>query len=356
MRLYDKIMQSPGTIIDVGYSGAYTHLARALKDAQCFIMSPDLAEACEEVCWSRPSSILSAQHTLRAPYPKMWIEWFPNDRDKRARFNGKPKPTSMGCYLRSDDNGTRGTAIYIWEHKLEPEFSKTFKCAELTLDPFGIIFDWSGDAAKEPVMVQYAKSIGMAIPQADITEKYENQREGFLKTLRQSDKWKHLAGNTRELEAFIELEKTSGIIPLEICRGLFESPIGQRDLHPGHPMFENFMEDLAGEFSYTQAFLMMLNSRNKVVSQTKEDMSRLNKARAKNKKPPLKEFIVTDLSLNKTQQTRAGMLGIDRAAARRHLVRGHFKVKYGQVWWWSPHLRGSGENSPVGRKQYNVHL
>ena len=121
-------------------------------------------------------------------------------------------------------------------------------------------------------------------------------------------------------------------------------------------MFEDFMEDLAGEFSYTQAFLMMLNSRNKVVSQTKEDMSRLNKARAKKKRLPLKEFIVTDLRLNKSHQTRAATLGIDRVAARRHLVRGHFKLKYGQVWWWSPHLRGHGENNPVTRKQYNVRL
>jgi len=121
-------------------------------------------------------------------------------------------------------------------------------------------------------------------------------------------------------------------------------------------MHEDFMEDLAGEFSYTQSFLMMLNSRNSVVSRTREDLSRLNKARAKKKKHPLKEFIVTDLRLNKSHQTRAGMMGIDRAAARRHLVRGHFKLRSTGVYWYSAHLRGHGENSPVARRQYNVKL
>ena len=355
MRLYDKIMMSPGTIIDAGYYGAYTNLARLMRDAQCFILAPDLAEACEEVCWSRPSSILSSQHTLRTPYSKMWFEWSPADRDKRARPNGKPKPKSMGCFMHSNESGDKGTAIYVWEHSIESDFIKKFNCAEITLDPFGIIFDWSGESSEEPVMAQYAKTIGIPVPQGYYSEKQDEKREFLIKSMRESDKWKNFAGNERELEAYMELEQSSGIIPLEICKGLFGSPMG-RSLRVGQKMFEDFMEDLAGEFSYTQAFLMMLNSRNKVVSQTKEDMSRLNKARAKKKRLPLKEFIVTDLRLNKSHQTRAATLGIDRVAARRHLVRDHFKLKYGQVWWWSPHLRGHGENNPVTRKQYNVRL
>jgi hypothetical protein len=353
MRLYDKIMSAPGTLIDAGYYGAYTTLARELKQAQCFILSPDLAEACEEVCWSRPSSILSAQHTLRAPYPRVWFEWNPNDRDKHARFNGKPRPKTMGCFLHSNPEGTKGAAIYVWEHKIEDELCKKLNIPELTMDPFGIIFDWSG--SEEPVMAQYARTIGLPFNKEQLEKKYREQREAFRATLSKSDKWKNLARDEREVEAFMELEKSSGIIPLEMCKGLFESNLG-KDIRPGKPMFEAFMEDLAGEFSYAQAFLLMLNSRNKIVSQTREDLSRLNKARGKNKKPPLKEFIVTDLRLSKTQQTRAEVLGIDRAISRRHLVRGHFKLKYGQVWWWSPHMRGGGPNSPVARKEYRVSL
>jgi hypothetical protein len=355
MRLYDKIISAPGTIIDKGYYGAFTNLARAMREAQCFVLAPDLAEACEEVCRSRPSSILSAQHTLRAPYPKMWFEWSSSDRDKKARPNDKPKPKNMGCFLHSNERGDRGTAIYLWEHSLEPEFIKTYNCPELTLDPFGIIFDWSGTASQDPVMSQYAKIHGLEIPKEAIARKYIEQRESFRKSLGESDKWKNLAHVERELEAYMELEKSSGIIPLTLCKDLFLSPLG-KDLLVGKPMFNSFIDDLAGEFSYTQAFLMMLNSRNSVVSQTKEDLSRLNKARAKNRKSPLKEFIVTDLRLNKSHQTRAGVLGIDRAAARRHLVRGHFKLRTTGVYWYSAHLRGHGDNSPVARRQYNVKL
>lgn len=355
MRLYDKLMAAPGSIIDQGYCGAFTSLARELRQAQCFILAPDLAEACEDVCRSRPSSIISAQHTLRTPYKKVWFEWLSADRDKTSRHNDKPKPQRMGCLLLSNDNGDKGTAIYAWEHRINENFVRDYKCPELTLDPFGIIFDWSGAAAEDPVISQYAKSIGLEISQEAIKRKYIEQREGFRKSLKESEKWKNLSRDDRELEAYMELEKSSGIIHLNMCKDLFTSSLGE-DLKPGKPMFDSFMDDLAGEFSYTQAFLMMLNSRNKVVSQTKEDLSKLNKARAKNRKTPLKEFIITDLHLNKSHQTRAGVLGIDRAAARRHLVRGHFKVKFGQVYWWSPHLRGHGENSPVARRQYNVKL
>jgi hypothetical protein len=355
MRLYDKLMAAPGSIIDQGYCGAFTSLARELRQAQCFVLAPDLAEACEDVCRSRPSSILSAQHTLRTPYKKMWFEWISADRDKTARPNDKPKPKLMGCLLLSNDRGDKGTAIYAWEHKLNEEFIRTYNCPEVTLNPFGIIFDWSGTATEEPVMSQYAKTIGLEISKEAIRRKYIDQREGFRKSLKESEKWRNLSRDDRELEAYMELEKSSGIIPLEMCKGLLTSSLG-KDLRVGEPMFNSFMEDLAGEFSYTQAFLMMLNSRNQVVSQTKEDLSRLNKARAKNRKTPLKEFIITDLRLNKSHETRAGVLGIDRAAARRHMVRGHFKVRATGVYWFSAHLRGSGENSPVARRQYNVKL
>lgn len=353
MRLYDKIMAAPGTLLDRAYYGTFTNLARGLKQAQCFILEPDIASACEEVCYSKPSSMLSAYKFLRTPYPHMWIEWTPNDRIKeRTRINDKPRPIRMGCYIESNAAGTKGTIMYLWEHRKTLFIHSDDDLPEITPNPFGIIFDF---VSEEPVMVQYAQSVGLNYTKEDVEKRDSVSREKFRESMITGNKWNKFAHDERELDAYMELDKSSGIIPLEVCKDLFLSNLG-KNLHPGHPMFESYMEDLAGEFAYTEAFLLMLNTRNKVVSQTREDLSRLNKARAKKRKMPLKEFIITNLNLNKSQQTHAHTMGIDRAAARRHLVRGHFKTRASGTYWYSAHLRGHSENSPIARKEYHVKL
>jgi hypothetical protein len=349
MRLYDKIMKTPGTIIDDAFCGAFTHLAKDMKDAQCFQIEPDLASACEEVCMSKPSSMLGALHHLRVPYPKMWIEWQPNDRSKLVHHNDKPAPLRMGCLVSTNKAGNKGIAIYTWEHKITPNSEYD----EITLDPFGIIFDWSGET-DEPAMVQYAQSVGAPIAREAWEKKYNEDKQAFRDKLVTNYKWANLAKNEVELDAYIELEKCSGIVPLDHCMELFESGLGKRVLRPGAKMYEDFMEDLAGEFAYTEAFLLLLNTRNSVVSQKREDFVRLNKARAKNRKTPIKEFIITNLQLTKVQGNRAAAMGMSREAARLHLVRGHFKTKPSGVYWWSAHVRGGNEDSVVTRKHYKV--
>jgi len=366
MRLYDKLLTIPGTTLDNAFFGAFSKLAIGLRQAQCFLMSADLAAACEEVSWSRPSSILSAQSRLRIPYQHTWIEWVSADRLKEhTRVNDKPKPLRMGCYIHANKEGTKGTVHYLWEHKLTPEAAKHYDIApeelqefsdipEITLNPFGIIFDWSENS--EPAMIQYAKAHGLELSPEQIALRYDPDYSMYKKAMLDTEKWRSLVSNERELEAYKKLDLSSGIVPLEICNGLFNSPIFKDRLKPGRDMYEAFMEDLSGEFIYLEAFLIMLNTKNKVISQNREDLSRLNKARAKRKKPLFKEFIITNLNLNKTHTTRAGITGISRAEARRHLVRGHFKTRSSGVYWYSAHMRSHGENSPVARKHYGVDI
>ena len=78
-------------------------------------------------------------------------------------------------------------------------------------------------------------------------------------------------------------------------------------------MFNGYCDDLNGELPFIQA-LLLLNSRNSIVEQTRDDFTRLNKARAKRRRPPLKEFINTTIRLNRTQANRLGTPA-DRDAA-----------------------------------------
>jgi hypothetical protein len=89
----------------------------------------------------------------------------------------------------------------------------------------------------------------------------------------------------------------------------------------------------------------MLNSKNTIVEQRREDLSRLNKARTKSRKAPLREFITTKIRLSPTQARRHGIASDWHESARQHLCRGHFKVRATGVFWWSPHLRGFGDKT-----------
>ena len=282
------------------------------------------------------------------------MEWEPNRRSILVHQNDKPKPLRMGCLILSNREGNKGTAIYAWEHKTGLDTI----CDEITLDPFGIIFDFSGESVNEPVMAQYARHVGVPVTREVWEKKYQIDRDQLLA----NSKWSKLSKVAAEIDAYIELEKASGIVPLYHCAEMFQSEIGGKLLRPGQQMYENFMEDLQGEFAYTQAFLLMLNTKNSVIAQKREDLSRFNKSRIKRRKLPVKEFIVTNLHPRRQQVlqgigavgNRASARGMSREAARLHLVRGHFKTKPSGVYWWSSHVRGGNEDEIAVRKNYKV--
>jgi len=160
-------------------------------------------------------------------------------------------------------------------------------------------------------------------------------------------RWKHLSGDEVEFQAYKELVRHSEILPVDFCVPF----IRKYDLFPSRNKWaESFVDDVAGELPFVEAFLLLLNSRN-IVSQQREDLSRLNKQRVKHKKPPLKEFITTRMSLSRVQSNKARAMGLDREAARLHMVRGHFKVRSSGVYWWGHHMRG-GKLASVTRREY----
>jgi len=60
------------------------------------------------------------------------------------------------------------------------------------------------------------------------------------------------------------------------------------------------------------------------------------------------------LRISRTVQNRGNAAGMTHAEVRYHLVRGHFKIRGGNVFWWSPHSRGRGGSGNL-RKGYEVH-
>lgn len=109
--------------------------------------------------------------------------------------------------------------------------------------------------------------------------------------------------------------------------------------------------DWAGEVRYLFALLGLLNARN--VAETEAvSYGRLNRSRAKLKKPPLSTHTLLKIrSVHRKSLTGRG--SGTSAETRAHFVRGHFKKRHSGIFFWRPHLRGSLEHGYVG-KDYEV--
>lgn len=329
MRLYEQLIAARGGSYDTATHGIFTALAKLLVKAECFVMSENVAIACSEVSRSKPSSILSAMDLIRAPYPVTWIEWQPSEREYN-RENGKPMPQWVGMLLETDTSGSRGRAILAWAHK-----------GDLEIDPFGLVFDWNSTLS-EPVLRRYGVPEHLVQHRESLVDKISDFKSG-------ESRWAHLHGDEFEFKAYKHLCRHSEVFPIDFCMKY----MAQYDIRPGTKWGDSFLDDVSGELPFVESFLLLLNSRNSVLVQEKEDLSRLNKARRKNKKTPLKEFITTRLRFSKVQRNKANAMGLDREAARLHMVRGHFKLRHSGVYWWGAHMRG-GKPSVALRREYEV--
>jgi hypothetical protein len=322
MRLYDKLIAQRGGYLDHVLQGGITKIYPDLSQAQCFIISPEIATACAEVLQSKPSSLLSAMDMLRTPYRHTWVEW--TDRSY-TRTNNKAIPRQLGMLLVTDESCRNGWAALAWEHADR----------SLMLNPLGLAFSW--ERGKIAIEV-YAKE--HLVPNAVLIAA---ERRKWLADASLPDNWKRFSDKpaereaAREREAALELDLRASVIPIEACLLL--------NVWPGTARYESYVDDLAGELQFIESFLLLLNSRNTIIAQERDDFRRLNRARAKHKKPPLKEFITTILRIGRVQGNRALAAGHTRETARLHLVRGHFKMRASGVYWYSPHARGKGSDA-----------
>ena len=339
-RLYDKLLEMPGGETDQIMLGGVTKFVEQLKQAECFQLSQDISFACGDVLRSKPSSLLGSLDMVRVPYERTWVEWSPSERegnrDNHHLFsNEKPQPKRVGGLIWTDESCARGYLVLAWEHK----------DGSVMVCPLTVIFNWNSNDTT-PVFEQYLRSM---FGHGGWVDETIAKRVASTRTLGMPDKWVRFDNDEEERRASTELSLRGEIVPLEI----FMPFLSRYKLLPGVEWYESFCDDLAGELPFLEAFFLLLNSRNTIIRQVRDDFTKLNKVRAKNKKTPLKEFITTRLRVSKVMGNRAKASGLSRQQAEMHLVRGHFKVRKSGVYWWSPHPRGAG--TLRRRKTYEVH-
>jgi hypothetical protein len=333
----DKIRECVGSETDEIWNFPFAGIVNDIARSERFVLTDEVVEAAKRLLESKPSSLLNALSLCRVPFEHLWLEWRGEhapglDRTAPTREGAKPVD-KMGVYIRANNKGRNGIASWIWS---APDGSISFS-------GMSIAFNIEGD------MEALYKQFGVDRPKTD-----RDSVRDFLKN--HSHDWGKLTRNSDvEAEAIVELSMHTAPFPCLWAANFFKK-LESLGVSPKSPEYEALLDswtkDVSGEFTFMIAVLMLINTRNGV-EHLPTDLSRLNKARAKSRKPPKFEHSITHLKLSRGQRRIGDARGMDREAMRQHLVRGHFKIRKTGVYWWSPFVRGDASR-PLARNRYEV--
>jgi len=372
MRLSDHLMLERGGSCDVG--GIFTKTCAAILEAERFELTDDVALAAYNLTKSKPTTLLSALPMTRSPYRKMWLEWrgglTSSMIDPSIKRNAllAPDPLKQGCLIETDANGQYGTMTFAWLHKERPERIGQDMYSPANVAPLGALFNWADDAvvAKDAMRefnLRYPKECLEGVMDLAVISRYLKPMtdEVAVKSMERLvfKGWQKLAHNPGERRAFMQLEKhvMPWIVPH--AHGFFQWVCEQLKDQPdkvgsflNEIVLKSWEPDIEGEPPMIETVIAMMNSRNAIETRP-VDLTGLNRARAKKRRPLFLSYRTTHLRLSQAQQRafRAGLLSKEDAG--RHRVRGHFKIRRTGVYWWSPFFRGD-PTKPVKRAEYLV--
>jgi hypothetical protein len=323
-------------------------IGRGLQDAERFVLTDDIAMAGYQLIRSRPSSLLSAMPMCRVPYPRVWMEWNGKASDaagwpflstyERLNFKNAPLfhrhlPIKLGCLIEADERGEQGTMTWAW---MLPDRSLSASGMSVNFDYTGNIMDWATRELGDDEWLELVKRLHR-----------NNSNLDKMEAAMRETCWKAIAGDPKEREALARLSDYE--LPWFSRHATKFIAALTPDTVP--EITRAWMGDIVGECPFVSAVFTMMNSRN-AVEHEPNDVSKLNKARAKKGKPPILSHRITRLHLTKARMRDAERSGMSRAEMRTHMVRGHFKLRRTGVYWWSAFVRGRGAGAK--REHYEV--
>lgn len=318
--------------------GQVQGVAHDLAQAQKFVMSPDVREACRDFMTMKPSSLLEACAYARPPFSKTWLEWPPYN-GPTLKSDLVAMPTKLGAMITDLGNGA-----------------------------FSFYTAWSYDRSNRP--------LERLIEVAGLSDSAMEVGVDFTQTMFQGQGWRGLPGNadkmtTEQLVAgrddrhnairhmIHDMDERAAYSKIESCLRIRVRPnqtsIDQAKLAMefGRDGTQAMLDDVREEIGPVIAMLILLNARNGVERTSVTHSPKLQKARAKNGKPPLVEYSTVEMRLSRALR-EAQKSGMTHAAAKGHIVLGHFKVRKSGVFWWNSHLRGDFGAGEIKRDHYEV--
>ena len=319
--LADDLIAASGGKDDELYQGAFTNLARAVRGAHRFDLTPEVMMSAYTITHSPIGPQLRALSLCRLPFARTWFEWpggFAGVESTRTDVHA-PTPKRMGALVEAEESLQRGLITFAWVHAN----------GRPNVCPLSITFDWTPDPQ----------------PLEDLTKAarwHLNKSE---------EEWRELAAKFPR----VAMSKREDVVADNFRFGVIYNPMTLKFLEAvegagmglSNLLLNAAIKDVEGEGPLLRSALMLMNSRNLAVAEARPVPVRLNRARAKSGKPPLLDYTLIRIKLSRGLAERAGMASDPRAPSRLHLVRGHFKVRSSGVYWWSPHARGDARHGAV---------
>ena len=314
------------------FISGFVETCHEIEQAPKFDLSGDVIHLIQDVSYSSPLRLESALTACRLPYPTMWVEFEHKHRTswmEKANFEPSLKPFDverdiettppirLGFLLRSGDrNGSPTVTISLGWTLPDPDGHICNLCPmdiEIDLNPEPVVID----------PVRAAKG-----------------REEYRRLAAEPKSHARQWGNKDpELDAMYRLEQRIDLKMPDRMIGFFDMTYRIMGKDGVEHIRDNSRTDLMGEWRMAIAIITVLNARNAITMEDGPDFTKLNKSRMKSGKRPLMEYRQIKLGLSKVQKNRQGSTG-GREAADPHLVRGHWKLRNGKLFWWTPHVRG----------------
>ena len=309
--------------------------ADRIKLAQRFVLSTNFKEAAAQIQRSSPASFIKILPLVRLPYSVTWIErsgagsetWKDNKIDRPDAI----LPDSFGTLVENiTEDGTVFLATSMWRHKVSrdlPSYAGVVVC------PISVLM-WVGDLGHESMMRSYSYWLNGGAP-VDDEEQIKLSVELYEKITtsnesREEFKRKFNDYNKEEMDCAFDLENRCMSV-----MGPYHYDLVK------HTNISDWENDLAAEGGVLLGVLGLINSRNNVEME-KFTFDKLNKKRRRNGASDLLSYSVVKISLSQREKAYAAKHGMTTSEVRRHMVRGHFKVKKKGIYWWRPFIRGAG--------------
>jgi hypothetical protein len=337
-------------------------LSANIAKAERFVISDSVMEGALSVARKRPTSIIQAWDFVRPPYDRLWLEWdfrafskARDDGDYESDDPNRPNPGRVGWLIERDGSGNKYkgyTATFAWGQHIVEGGSRP------NVATFGINFY----VGEEPEIPQERKDelLKLASDHFGMTfkEPPKPRAEDMMELLRGKKAIYTCPPDWAEAEAMCEVTRR---LQLGACPYRMELMLAISRKHQSGEMSKAEFDqitaaarlDIEGEPIYLAALLILLNSKNATQASKPKTFDALNKKRKRFGKKPILSFVDVDIRLG-AEASRGGGSDEERAAMRRHWVRGHFKVRKTGCFWWSPYARGAAEAGEVRHRQYNV--
>lgn len=325
-----------------------------IKGAQRFIVSDDVRGAIRSLLTSKPSTLVAAAKFARLPYQRCWFEW--NAPHDMKIHPGQVQVKRSGALLEA--YGEHGFTMWTaWEFDRASQDVELEKQVKLHLGAdmadinramvpaFGVsslvgLYDFSKIAGGARPSFQYPWMRQSALRRSDL----EKLRDDVKNPIR------HALKDENELEALLMLSDCAAFRVHDECNGGLK--IKAQSEVTGD--LGSVIHDVQDEMGHLFATLILMNAKNCVDLAETKPPEKLNKARRKQGKTELLPYSTVHIELSKSQQRAVDSGAISREEARRHLVRGHFKVRATGVFWWNEGWRGNALRGVIERRAHVV--